>query len=127
MQEGLNFIFTGVLKEKSNLWYLNGLCSRHMTEDASMFTKFWKKKSGKVAFGDNHQGNILGISKIGKDGINSIDNVDLVDGLKYNLLSSLQLYDKDNMYGLINPNMLLKIPYAMTLFIIVLDETMFMP
>ena len=47
-----------------------------------MFTEFWKQTSGKVTFGNNGQGNILGIGKIGKDPTNSIDNVYLVNGLK---------------------------------------------
>jgi len=59
-----------------------------------MFIEFRKQKLGKVTFGDNGRSNILGIDKIGKDSTNSIDYVDLVDGLKYNLLSISQLCDK---------------------------------
>ena len=67
-----------------------------MTEDTSMFTEFRKQKSGKLTFGDNDRGNILGIGKISKDSINASVNVYLVDGLKYNLLSISQLCDKVN-------------------------------
>jgi len=58
-----------------------------MAGDSSIFTEFQKQKSGKVTFGDNGHSNILGIYKIGKNPASSIDNVYLVNGLKYNLLS----------------------------------------
>jgi len=58
-----------------------------------MFIEFCKQKSRKVNFGDDGRGNIFGI---GKNSANSIGNANLVDGLKYYLLSISQLYDKDN-------------------------------
>ena len=61
-----------------------------------MFTELQKQKSRKLTFGDNGQGNILGIGETGNNSTNSIDNVYLVDGLKYNLLSILQLCYKIN-------------------------------
>ena len=50
----------------------------------------------KVTFRDNGSGNILGIGKVGKNSTSSIENAYLVNGLKYNLLSILQLCDKGN-------------------------------
>jgi len=75
-----------------------------------MFIEFKKKqKFGKVTFGDNGCGHILGIDKIGKNFTSSIENIYLADGLKYNLFSISQLSDIDN-HDLMIPNVLLKIP-----------------
>jgi len=62
-----------------------------MSGNATLFTEIKKKEHGKVTFGDKSIGKIIGISKVGKDPSNSIDNVYLVDGLKFNLLSISQL------------------------------------
>ncbi|KAK2987926.1 hypothetical protein RJ640_003404 [Escallonia rubra] len=48
------------------------------------------KNGGLVTFGDNSNGKIIGKGKIGTGSI-SIDNVSLVDGLKFNLISISQL------------------------------------
>jgi len=50
-----------------------------------------------VAFGNGKSGSIVGIGKIGESLSHSIEDVYLVDGLKHNLLSVSQLYDKDNL------------------------------
>ena len=52
------------------------------------------KNGGYVTFGDNVKGKIVGESKIGKSPNPTIDDVLLVDGLKYNLLSISQFFDK---------------------------------
>ena len=57
---------------------------------------FKNKNQVKWPSRDNGRGNILDISKIGKNSTNLIENVYLADGLKYNLLSISQLCDKDN-------------------------------
>ena len=49
-----------------------------------------------MTFGGNGCHNILGIGKVGKNPTSSIENVYLVDGLKYNLLSISKQYDKTN-------------------------------
>jgi len=67
-----------------------------MTRNASIFTNIQKLKSVKVTFGDDGRGDIIGIGKIGKDPLKTIDTAYLVDGLKYNLLSISQLYHKGN-------------------------------
>ena len=61
-----------------------------------MFTEFRKQKSVKVTFWDNGLGNLFGKNKIGKNPTNSISNIYLIDSLKYNVLSILQLCDKGN-------------------------------
>ncbi|KAK2965659.1 hypothetical protein RJ640_001492 [Escallonia rubra] len=50
------------------------------------------KNGRRVTFGDNSNGKIIGKGKIGTGSI-SIDNVSLVDGLKFNLISISQLID----------------------------------
>ena len=47
-----------------------------------------------VIFGDNDKGKIIGIDNIGITASTCIENILLVDGLKHNLLSISQLYDK---------------------------------
>ena len=85
------------LKSGKELWYLDSGCSRHMSGNATLFTKIKKKEHGNVTFGDKSMGKIIGIGKVSKDLSESIDNVYLVDGLKFNLLSISQLCDKGNL------------------------------
>jgi len=61
-----------------------------------VFTELLKQELGKVTFGDNGYNNILSIRKIGKNPTSSIENVYLVEVLKYNLLSISQLFGKGN-------------------------------
>ena len=42
------------------LWYLDSGCSRHMTEDRSLFKTFESKKGGNVTFGDGSKSQIKG-------------------------------------------------------------------
>ena len=48
-----------------------------------------------VTFGDNAKGRIIGQGNIGNSTPSFIENMLLVYGLKYNLLSISQLCDKD--------------------------------
>ncbi|KAK2970461.1 hypothetical protein RJ640_003670 [Escallonia rubra] len=75
-----------------NKWILDSGCSRHMTSDCSLFTHIIPKDGGLVTFGDNSNGKIIGKGKIGTGSI-SFDNVSLVDGLKFNLITISQLID----------------------------------
>ncbi|KAK2973849.1 hypothetical protein RJ640_003257 [Escallonia rubra] len=74
----------------SNKWILDNGCSRHMTGNHSLFSHITLKDGGLVTFGDNSNGKIIGKGKIGIGSI-SIDNVSLVDSLKFNLISISQL------------------------------------
>ena len=65
-----------------------------MTGDYSLLSNFVKKGGGKVTFGDNSKGNILGYGSVGNSSSPTIENVQLVDNLKHNLLSISQLCDK---------------------------------
>ena len=63
-----------------------------MTEEKSMFLTLKMKEGGNVKFGGNLSGKIIGTGTIGNSSI-SINNVWLVDGLGYNLLSISQFCD----------------------------------
>src|ERR1700732_1710597 len=67
-------------------------CSRHMTGDRSMFSKIEMQNGGKITYGDNSKGYIIGKGPIGKN--LQISDVSLVRGLGFNLLSVSQLCDK---------------------------------
>ena len=71
---------------------MDSACSRYMTGDRSKFTLLELKDKGTVSFGDNSKAKIIGTGTIGSSP--SIEEVYLVKGLKYNLLSVSQLSDK---------------------------------
>ena len=77
-----------------NRWYLDSGCSRHMTGDKSKFCLLTESDGGQVTFGENSKRKIIGSEKVGKNLSSCIDDVMLVEGLAYNLLSISQLYDK---------------------------------
>ena len=80
--------FDGGSKKKKNKWYLDSRCLRHMTGDyfgPSNFTEV--KNDREVSFGDNSKGKIIGIDNVDKNSSAFIENVCLVEKLKYNLLS----------------------------------------
>ena len=76
------------------MWYLDSGCSRHMTSDRTKFCMLTENESGQVTFGGNTKRKIIGIGKVGKNPSSCIDDVMLVEGLTYNLLSVSQLCDK---------------------------------
>lgn len=57
-----------------------------------IFQTLTLKEGGTVEFGGNHKGRIIGMGTIGNSSI-STNNVWLVDGLKHNLLSTIQFCD----------------------------------
>ena len=77
-----------------NRWYLDSGCSRHMTGDKSKFCLFTESDGGQVTFGGNSKGKIIGSRKVSKNLSSCIDDITLVEGLAYNLLSIKQLCDK---------------------------------
>ena len=77
-----------------NRWYLDNGCSRYMTRDKSKFCLLTESDGGKVTFGRNSKGKIIGSEKVGKNLSSYIDDVMLVESLAYNLLSISQLCDK---------------------------------
>ena len=81
-------------KDKDDLWLWDSGRSRHMTENSSIFLQRYKYDGGNVTFGDNARGHIVGVRKIGKGLLTTIENVYLVKGLKHNLLSVSQFCDE---------------------------------
>ena len=77
-----------------NWWYLDSGCSRHMTGDKTKFYLLTESEGGQVTFGENSKGKIIDSRKVGKNLSSCIDDVMLVEGLTYNLLSISQLCDK---------------------------------
>ncbi|KAL8120256.1 hypothetical protein AgCh_017419 [Apium graveolens] len=79
------------LAVKQDIWYLDSGCSRHMTGNKSLLNNIKKVSAGSVTFGDSSKGNIR---DIGNEKV-KISDVQLVTGLKYNLLAISQLCDND--------------------------------
>ena len=65
-----------------------------MTGDRTKFSTFTPRESGSVTIGDNSKRRILGVGTVDMTSNLLIENVLLVDGLKFNLLSISQLCDK---------------------------------
>ena len=65
-----------------------------MTGDKSKFCLLTEIDGGQVTFRGNSKGKIIGSEKVGKNLSSCIDDVMLVEGLAYNLLSISQLCDK---------------------------------
>ena len=76
------------------MWYLNSGCSIHMTGDRTKFYMLIETRSGQVTFGENTKEKIIGSGKVGKNLSSCINDVILVEGFAYNLLSISQLCDK---------------------------------
>jgi len=76
-------------------WYLDSGCSKHMTWDINNFVTLSRyNEGGTITFRDDSKGKIVGIGNIKIGSSSLIENVVLVEGLKYNLLSISQLCDK---------------------------------
>jgi len=80
--------------ESMQQWYLDSDCSKHMTKDKSKFVSIIFKQEGHVTYGDNNKGRILGRGSIGDKSILLIHDFLYVEGLKHNLFSISQLWDK---------------------------------
>jgi len=65
-----------------------------MTSDQSKFAKLNSKTEGFVTYGDNNKEKILRTGAISNESSFNIKDVLLVEGLKHNLISISQLYDK---------------------------------
>ena len=70
-----------------NQWYLDSGCSRHTTSDKTKFCLLTEGEGGQVTFGGNSKDKIIKSGKVGKNLSSCIDDVMLIEGLAYNLLS----------------------------------------
>ena len=76
--------------------HLDSRFSRHITWDVNNFTTLSRMfEGGTIIFGEDSKGRIIGFGNIKISKSPLIENIALVDGLKYNLLSISQLCDKD--------------------------------
>ncbi|XP_050908751.1 uncharacterized protein LOC127122457 [Lathyrus oleraceus] len=82
------------LASEERRWFLDSGSSRHMTGEISLFIDFKAKKRGYVSYGNNNKGEILGKGSVGNPYTITISDVNLVEGLKHNILSISQLCDK---------------------------------
>jgi len=85
-----------VTKKKEYKWIMDSGCSRHMSGKSSLFSELKEQSSGQITLGDRGKCNIIGVGKVGSDSSHTINDVYLVDGLKFNLLSVSQLCDSGN-------------------------------
>ena len=85
MSSEKKFIFSLQGLKKNNKWYLDNGWLRHMTGNYTRFPSFTKiKNGGDISFGDNSKGKILGIGNVSKISSTLIENICLVENLKYN-------------------------------------------
>jgi hypothetical protein len=77
-------------------WLMDSGCSRHMTRNKKWFSSLTPlSHKVYVTFGDNKKGKVLGIGVIKVNDCFTLNDVTLVDWLRYNLLSVSQLCDAD--------------------------------
>jgi hypothetical protein len=77
-------------------WLKDSGCSRHMTENKKWFSSLTPRSHKEyVTFGDDKKGKVLGTGVIKVNDYFTLNDVALVDRLRYNLLSVSQLCDAD--------------------------------
>jgi hypothetical protein len=82
-------------QRKTNPWYIDSGCSKHMMGDKGKFLSLSERKSGNVTFGNDAPGKTKGKRMVSlSNGKGKAQDVLLVDGLKHNLLSVIQMCDK---------------------------------
>jgi hypothetical protein len=75
----------------SNKWFMDSICSKHMTGDKSKLSPLIPKDEGFVTFGDNSRGKFIGVGNVDNYSSSCIENVLLVDGFKHNLIDECQI------------------------------------
>jgi hypothetical protein len=79
-----------------NTWLMDSGCSRHMIGDKKWFSSLTPLSHKEyVTFGDDKKGKVLGTGVIKVNDHFTLNDVALVDKLKYNQLSVSQLVDAD--------------------------------
>ena len=81
----------GQPRKPDNVWYIDSGCSRHMIGNSALLHDFKNVNGGYVAFGSKG-GRISGQGTV-SNGIFSLNKVNFVDILDYNLLSVSQICD----------------------------------
>jgi hypothetical protein len=79
-----------------NKWLMDSGCSRHMTRNKKWFSSLTPLSHKEyVTFGDDKKGKVLGTDIIKVNDHFILNDVTLMDKLRYNLLSASQLVDVD--------------------------------
>jgi hypothetical protein len=73
-------------------WIKDSGCSRHMTWNRKLFSTYKAYNGDNVVFGSDRRGKIIGKGTISQDSL-TIENVEHVDNLTYNLVSAGQICD----------------------------------
>jgi hypothetical protein len=79
-----------------NKWLMDSGCSRHMTRNKKWFSNLTPLSHKEyVTFGDDKKGKVLGTGIIKVNDYFTLNDVALVDKLRYNMLFVSQLVDAD--------------------------------
>ena len=89
-------MFNALKAKSSSKWYLDSRCSRHRIEDKSSFTSLENHDGEVVTFGDGIIARVKGKGSIVIPSCPKLDEVLYVEGLKENLLSISQMWEKDH-------------------------------
>jgi hypothetical protein len=82
-------------QRKTNPWYIDSGCSKHMMGDKGKFLSLSESKSGNITFGNDAPGKIKGKGMVSlSNGKGKAQDVLLVYGMKHNLLSVSQMCDR---------------------------------
>lgn len=90
-------------KREKNEWYIDSVCTSHMSGNKKKLIKLKKEKGGDVSFGNDGTSKIMGKGRVALKGTATTQNVLYVVGLKHDLLSvgqmcyvgyNLTFYDK---------------------------------
>jgi hypothetical protein len=86
-------VLDGGLEDK---WLMDSGCSRHMTRNKKWFSSLTPLSHKEyVTFGDDKKGKVLGTDIVKVNDYFTMNDVALVDRLRYNLISISQLVDGD--------------------------------
>jgi hypothetical protein len=78
-----------------NPWYIDSGCSKHMMGDKGKFLSLSERKSGSITFGNGAPGEIKGKGMVSLSNLKGkSQDVLLVNGLKHNLLSVIEMCDR---------------------------------
>jgi hypothetical protein len=82
-------------QKQKDPWYIDSGCSKHMNGEKDKFMSISKSKIGNVTFGNDEPGKIKGKGMVGlSNGKGKSQDVLIVDGLKHNFLSVIQMCDR---------------------------------
>ncbi|KAI3770986.1 hypothetical protein L6452_02135 [Arctium lappa] len=77
-----------------HMWYFDSGCSKHMTGQKDILSKYIEKLCGNVRFGNDQFSPILGYGDVVQENL-TIKKVSYVEGLEHNLFSIGKFCDKD--------------------------------